>query len=153
MLMRLTILTLLMLCAAQASLAGVEQRQFAGASGVQGLDAAQLAARDMAVGRWYLDRHDYVAAINRFRWIVTDYQSSPDVEEALERLVECYLNVRIQTSQVQSTWVNSEAQTAVAVLIRKFPDGRWSSAAHALLRAKGLEPVETQGSYLLRSFK
>ena len=142
MLMRLTILTLSMMCAAKASPAG-ELHRVADASSVQDLDAAQLAAKDMAVGRYYVSKRDYPAAINRFKTVATTHQSSPDVEEALERLVECYLDLGI----------TSEAQTAAAILVRRFPDGRWSRAARDLLKASGLEPIEDQKSRLPRSFE
>jgi len=142
MLMRLTIMTLSMMCAAEASPAG-ELHRVADASSVQDLDAAQLAAKDMAVGRYYLSKRDYLAAINRFKTVATTHQGSSDVEEALERLVECYLDLGI----------NSEAQTAAAILARKFPDGRWSRAARDLLKASGLEPIEDQKSRLPRSFE
>jgi outer membrane protein assembly factor BamD len=81
--------------------------------------------------------------INRFRTVLTTYQGSADVEEALGRLTECFLTVG----------VNAPAQTAAAVLVRKFPDSRWTRGALAPARASHLEPVEDQNSWLSRSFK
>src|SRR6201987_5641804 len=46
----------------------------------------QLAGREMAVGRYYMDKRDYTAAINRFKTVVTQYQTTRHVEEALARL-------------------------------------------------------------------
>jgi len=45
----------------------------------------------MAVGRYYMDKRDYTAAINRFKIVVTQYQTTRHVEEALARLTEAYM--------------------------------------------------------------
>src|SRR6202023_2815464 len=66
----------------------------------------QLAAKEMAIGRWYMKKQDYIGAINRFKVVVTQYQPTRHVEEALERLTEAYISLGII----------DEAQTAAAVL-------------------------------------
>ena len=71
----------------------------------------QLAGKEMEVGRYYLERRNYTAAINRFRDVVGKYQTTRHVEEALMRLTEAYMALGI---------VN-EAQTAAAVLGHNFP--------------------------------
>jgi outer membrane assembly lipoprotein YfiO len=71
----------------------------------------RLAAREMTVGRWYMVKRDYTAAINRFNGVVRQYPTSTFVEEALAGLAEAYLTMGI----------TREAQTAGAVLARKFP--------------------------------
>jgi outer membrane protein assembly factor BamD len=98
----------------------------------------QLAGREMDTGRYYLVKHDYLAAINRFKRVVTQYPTTRHVDEALERLTESYLAVGII----------KEAQTAVAVLGRKFPDSRWYKNALDLLKKDGLEPHEDDGSWI-----
>jgi outer membrane protein assembly factor BamD len=143
MLMRLAILTALTICRAGESRAATDLRRVADARDTQAVDESQSAAREMAVGRYYISKRDYTAAINRFRTAVTTYQGSADVEEALGRLTECFLTVG----------VNAPAQTAAAVLVRKFPDSRWTRGALAPVRASHLEPVEDQNSWLSRSFK
>ncbi|MDE3079667.1 MAG: outer membrane protein assembly factor BamD, partial [Paracoccaceae bacterium] len=50
-----------------------------------------LAAKEMEIGRYYLKRGDYTAAINRFRAVVEQYQTTSYTPEALERLVEAFL--------------------------------------------------------------
>jgi outer membrane protein assembly factor BamD len=95
----------------------------------------QLAGKEMQVGRYYLERRDYLAAINRFRTVVTDYQATRHVEEALERLVEANLAMGL---------IN-EAQTAAAVLGHNFPDSRWYKDAYNLLKKKGAAPVDGGG--------
>ena len=49
-----------------------------------------LAGKEMEVGRYYLTRGDYIGAINRFRVVVEQYQTTPQIAEALERLTEAY---------------------------------------------------------------
>ena len=103
----------------------------------------QLAGREMAVGRYYMDRRDYTAAINRFKTVVTQYQTTRHVEEALARLTEAYMAIGIV----------GEAQTAAAVLGHNFPDSRWYKDAYNLVKSGGLEPSENKGSYISRAFK
>jgi outer membrane assembly lipoprotein YfiO len=103
----------------------------------------QLAGHEMEIGRYYLNKRNYTGAINRFRDVVSKYQRTRHVEEALERLVESYMALGI---------VN-EAQTAAAVLGHNFPDSQWYKDAYSLLRSNGLEPREDTDSWISRSFK
>src|SRR5260370_20206875 len=50
-----------------------------------------LAGKEMEIGRYYLKRDEYLAAINRFKRVIDNYQTTTHVPEALERLVECGL--------------------------------------------------------------
>lgn len=102
-----------------------------------------LAASEMQVGRYYLKRGNYVAAINRFKTVATQYQTTAHVEEALMRLTESYLALGI---------VN-EAQTAAAVLGHNFPQSRWYKDAYALLASSGLTPQEDNGSWISKVWK
>jgi outer membrane protein assembly factor BamD len=103
----------------------------------------QLAGKEMLVGRYYLERKDFTGAINRFKVVVTTYQTTRHVEEALMRLAEAYMALGI---------VN-EAQTAAAVLGHNFPDSRWYQDAYRVVKSGGLEPTENQGSWISRAFK
>jgi outer membrane protein assembly factor BamD len=102
-----------------------------------------LAANEMMVGRYYLRHNNFLAAINRFRTVVTDYQTTEQVEEALMRLTEAYMALGI---------IN-EAQTAAAVLGHNFPDSKWYSHAFALLGKRGLQPQEHEGSWITQTWK
>ena len=95
----------------------------------------QLAGKEMNVGRYYMEKRDYTAAINRFKTVVTQYQTTRHVEEALARLTEAYMAIGIV----------GEAQTAAAVLGHNFPDSRWYKDAYNLVKSGGLEPSENQG--------
>lgn len=102
-----------------------------------------LAAAEMEVGRYYLKRSNYVAAINRFKTVASEYQTTAHVEEALMRLVECYMALGIK----------QEAQTAAAVLGHNFPNSRWYKDAYALLESDGLAPREDGDSWLSKAWK
>jgi outer membrane protein assembly factor BamD len=102
----------------------------------------QLAGKEMQVGRFYLERKDYTGAINRFKIVVTKYQTTRHVEEALERLTEAYMSLGII----------EEAQTAAAVLGHNFPDSVWYKHAYTLVKTGGVEPVENKGSWISRAF-
>jgi outer membrane protein assembly factor BamD len=103
----------------------------------------QLAGKEMVIGRGELDKRNYIGAINRFKTVVTQYQTTRHVEEALARLTEAYMAIGIV----------GEAQTAAAVLGHNFPDSRWYKDAYNLVKSGGLEPSENQGSYISRAFK
>ena len=97
----------------------------------------------MVIGRYYLDRKDFPGAINRFKIVVTRYQTTRQVEEALMRLTECYMALGIAP----------EAQTAAAVLGHNFPDSPWYKDAYNLVKSGGKEPHEDKGSWISRAFK
>ena len=103
----------------------------------------QLAAKEMNVGRFYLQKRNYTAAVNRFREVIIKYQTTRHVEEALMRLTEVYMAMGI----------TNEAQTAAAVLGHNFPDSPWYKDSYALLQSGGLEPREDRGSYISRAFQ
>ena len=102
-----------------------------------------LAGKEMKVGRYYLKKHAYVAAINRFRTVVTDYQTTSHTPEALMRLSEAYMALGIK----------GEAQTAAAVLGHNFPDSDWYQDAYSLLESDGLAPRENKESWISRAWK
>jgi len=103
----------------------------------------QLAGKEMDIGRYELQKREYTGAINRFKTVVTQYQTTRHVEEALARLTEAYMAVGIV----------GEAQTAAAVLGHNFPDSPWYKDAYNLVKSGGLEPSEDKGSYISRAFK
>ncbi len=102
-----------------------------------------IAAAEMNVGRYYLQRANYVAAINRFKTVVAEYQTTAQVEEALMRLSETYLALGVQ----------NEAQATAAVLGHNFPQSRWYQDAHALLQKHGLKPEASQGSWVSQQWR
>jgi outer membrane protein assembly factor BamD len=103
----------------------------------------QLAGKEMDIGRQLLNTRNYTGAINRFKVVVTRFQRTRHVEEALLRLTEAYMALGIV----------DEAQTSAAVLGHNFPDSRWYKDAYALMQSKGLQPSENKGSWISRAFK
>jgi outer membrane protein assembly factor BamD len=95
----------------------------------------QLAGKNMDVGRWYLRRNEHIAAINRFRTVVEDYQTTSHTPEALHRLVEAYLSLGLR----------GEAQAVGAVLGHNFPDSDWYRDSYGLLVDEGLDPDAVDG--------
>ncbi|MET3924764.1 outer membrane protein assembly factor BamD [Devosia sp. 2618] len=98
----------------------------------------QLAGKEMSVGRYYLGQGQYTAAINRFRTVVEQWQTSTHIEEALFRLTESYLSLGLTT----------EASTAAAVLGHNYPSSSWYKEAFALLGKQGLAPTVNSGSWM-----
>jgi outer membrane protein assembly factor BamD len=107
-----------------------------------GIARDQLAAKEMTIGRYYLNKKEFTGAINRFKVVVTQYQTTRHVEEALTRLTEAYM----------ALGVVGEAQTAAAVLGHNFPSSRWYADAYRLVKSGGLEPAENKGSWISRAF-
>ena len=103
----------------------------------------QLAGKEMQVGRYYLERREYIAAVKRFRYVVENYSNTRQVEEALARLVEAYYAMGL----------TSEAQTAAAVLGQNYPDSSWYRDSYKLLQTNGLEPRENAGSWISKAGK
>lgn len=101
----------------------------------------QLAGKEMQIGRYYLERKEYLAAIQRFRTVVEQYSNTNQVEEALARLTETYYRMGIV----------EEAQTAAAVLGRNYPDSQWYDDSYKLLQSSGVEPRENKGSWISRA--
>ncbi len=101
-----------------------------------------LAGKQMEIGRFYLGRGHYVAAINRFRTVVEQYQTTTHTAEALHRLAEAYL----------ALGVTEEAQTAGAVLGYNYPNSDWYEDTYALLSRAELALVADDESWILRAW-
>jgi outer membrane protein assembly factor BamD len=99
-----------------------------------------LAAKEMEIGRYYLKRGNYTAAINRFRVVVADFQTTSHTPEALLRLVEAYLALGL----------TDDAQTAGAILGYNYQASPFYDDAFKLLSARGL-PMESKGNGWLTS--
>ncbi len=102
-----------------------------------------LAGKHMEIGRFYLKQGEFLAAINRFRLVIQDYQTTTHVPEALHRLVESYLVLG----------VTDEAQATAAVLGHNYPGSPWYADSYVLLTGIDLRPEEYQGSWISRVWK
>ncbi len=102
-----------------------------------------LAAKEMEIGRYYLKRGHYTAAINRFRVVVEDFQTTTHTPEALHRLVEAYLALGF----------DDEAQTAGAILGHNFQSSPYYEESYALLTGRGLKPEARGDSWLAKIYR
>ena len=102
-----------------------------------------LAGKEMEVGRYYLKRGFFTAAINRFRVVVEDFQTTTHTPEALHRLVEAYLSLGL----------DAEAQTAGAILGYNFQSTDWYTDSYNLLKGKGLEAKAKGSSWLATIYR
>lgn len=91
-----------------------------------------LAAKEILVGKYYQDKQQYLPALNRFRYVVEQYDRSIHVQEALYRLTEVYLALGLE----------NEAQSAAAVLGHNYPTSRWYKNAYTLLVESDVKPVD-----------
>ncbi len=102
-----------------------------------------LAGKEMDIGRYYYQHGSYLAGINRFKRVVTEYQDTSQTPEALYRLTEGYM----------ALGVVSEAQTAAAVLGHNYPNSDWYKDAYRLVSSDGQAPVENNESWISKAFK
>jgi outer membrane protein assembly factor BamD len=102
-----------------------------------------LAGKNMAIGRFYQSRDQHLAAINRFRIVVEQYQTTSHITEALHRLVECYLALGL----------TREARATAAVLGYNYPGSEWYVDSYALLDGVELTPEEQDDSWIARVWK
>jgi outer membrane protein assembly factor BamD len=101
-----------------------------------------LAAKEMEIGRYYLKRGNYTAAINRFR-VVQDYQTTTLTAEALHRLVEAYLALGL----------TDEAQTAGAILGYNYRSSPFYDDSYRLLTGQGLSLEAKGDSWLSKIYR
>ncbi len=87
-----------------------------------------LAGKEMQIGRFYLKNNKHISAINRFKYVITNYQTTSHVAEALHRLVESYLELGII----------DEARASAAVLGYNYPGTRWYQDSYRLFERRGL---------------
>ncbi len=97
-----------------------------------------LAGKEMMVGRYYLERGEYLSAVNRFRFVVEEYQTTSHVPEALHRLVETYLKLGVR----------AEAERYAAVLGHNFPGNEWYQYSYNLLKEGASVPEEKSDGWL-----
>jgi len=103
----------------------------------------QIAGKEMLVGRYYQERREFLASINRYRRVVEKYPKTRHVEEALARLTESYFSLGLA----------EEAQNSAAVLGHNFPDSEWYDDSYSLLQTGGLQPKESSNSWLTGLFQ
>lgn len=102
-----------------------------------------LAGKEMEVGRYYLKKGHYSAAINRFRVVVEDFQTTMHTAEALHRLIESYLSLGL----------TEDAQTAGAILGYNYQGSVWYEDSYKLLTSNGLEARDSGQGWLSKIYR
>ncbi len=101
-----------------------------------------LAGKEMEIGRYYFRQGAYLAGINRFKRVITEFRNTSQTPEALYRLTEGYMALGIL----------SEAQTAAAVLGANYPQSEWYRSAYQLVASDGREPLANDDSWISKAF-
>ena len=81
-----------------------------------------LAAKEMYVGRYYFNQKKWIPAINRFRIIVDDYETTIYTEEALHRLVEVYYTIGLK----------DEAKKYATILGYNYQSSQWYEKSYSV---------------------
>ena len=106
-----------------------------------------LAAKEMYVGRYYVDRKKWISAINRFRAVVDDYETTIYVEEAIHRLVEIYYIIGIE----------SEAKKYANLLGYNYQSSEWYEKSFSLFNKKykrnTIKDIKKENNSILEKFK
>ena len=102
-----------------------------------------LAGKEMEIGRYYLRHKHFASAINRFRVVVEEFQTTTQTPEALHRLVEAYLSLGL----------TDEAQTAGAILGHNFQSTDWYQDSYKLLTSRGLSMKSKGDNWLAQIYR
>ncbi|MDE0782135.1 MAG: outer membrane protein assembly factor BamD [Planktomarina sp.] len=102
-----------------------------------------LSAKEMEIGRYYLQKGHYTAAINRFKTVVEDFRTTRQAPEALHRLVESYLSLGLK----------AEAQSAVSILKQEYKNTEWYKQSTALLADEVLAKDTLDGNWLSQIYR
>ncbi len=82
-----------------------------------------LASKEMYLARYYIDREKWIPAINRFKIVVKDYETTIFVEEALHRLVELHFKIGLV----------DESKKYAALLGYNYQSGKWYEESYKIL--------------------
>ncbi len=110
-----------------------------------GLIQDVLASKEMHIGKYYLKRKKWVAAINRFKTILTDYETTVYVEEALHRLVETYYKIGLI----------EEAEKYASVLGYNYQSSEWYEQTYRIFNKKYVTSLDVKKDKksILKKFK
>ena len=81
-----------------------------------------LAAKELYIGRYYFDKKKWIPAINRFRTIIDEYDTTIYVEEALHRLVEVHYTIGLK----------DEAQKYAELLGYNYKSSKWYERSYTV---------------------
>ena len=106
-----------------------------------------LAAKEIYIGRYYLDKRKWISAINRFRTVTDDYDTTVYVEEALHRLVEIYYIIGLE----------DESQKYANLLGYNYQSSKWYENSYKVFnknyKKNNLESIKKENNSILEKFK
>ena len=104
-----------------------------------------LASKEMHIARYYLKRKKWVAAINRYKTILSDYQTTVYVEEALHRLVETYYKIGLI----------DEAEKYASVLGYNYQSSEWYEQTYKIFNKEYVTSIKIKKDKksMLKKFK
>jgi outer membrane protein assembly factor BamD len=102
-----------------------------------------LAGKEMEIGRYYLNRGEINAAINRFRNVIKTYQTTTHTAEALHRLVESYMTLGLK----------GEAKRIASVLGYNYPGSKWYERSYELLDEKSRQELIAERGFVDRTIE
>lgn len=104
-----------------------------------------LASKEMHIGKYYLKRKKWIAAINRFKTVLSDYETTVYVEEALHRLVETYYKIGLV----------DEAEKYANVLGYNYQSSKWYEQSYKIFNKKyvTLQDSKKDKKSILKRFK
>ena len=110
-----------------------------------GLIQDVLASKEMHIAKYYLKRKKWVAAINRFKTILSDYETTVYVEEALHRLVETYYKIGLV----------SEAEKYASVLGYNYQSSEWYEQTYRIFNKEYVTSLDVKKDKksILQKFK
>ena len=99
-----------------------------------------LAGKEMSIGRFYLRKKEYIAAINRFRRVINQYQTTTHIPEALHRVAEAYAALGLP----------EEANKAASVLGHNYPGSEWYTDSYSLMTGKDIRKKKKGKGFFTR---
>ena len=105
-----------------------------------------LASKEIYLGRYYMKKEKWVAAINRFKQVVDYYDTTIYIDEALHRLVELHYRIGLI----------DEAKKYASVLGYNYQSSKWYDASYRILNKKYKSPLKKnkkEGNFIIRKIK
>jgi len=102
-----------------------------------------LAAKEMYLGRYYMDQKKWAAALSRFRTVIEKYQTTIYIEEALYRMVEIYHKLGL----------TEESNRTAALLGYNYNSSEWYKKSYFLITNQQDLPKIKKDNFLLNNFK
>ncbi len=106
-----------------------------------------LASKEIFLGRYYMKKEKWIAAINRFKQVVEYYDTTVYIEEALHRLVEIHYRLGLV----------EESKKYASLLGYNYQSSRWYEATYTIFNKEYESPIDKinkkKGNFIIRKFK